>query len=175
MFFSKVSDYNIAESNATKKGFGIFPGKFRDFINPALPNWADGNYTPVAPDTDADASGTGIGTKKVILELGTLFVGDSNRPASSGTLCRLYVDPNRPGTIGYGPVECNMAIAVNATRGGVVLEDGTTIVPTLVAQGKTALGKFSLPEKFPCWQPFDSQFNEWIAVWKPTCWAGWQS
>jgi hypothetical protein len=44
-----------------------------------------------------------------------------------------------------------------------------------VKQGLTTAGKFSLPEKFPCWQPYDVQFNEWINVWKPTCWAGWQT
>ena len=62
--FSKCDTYKVGESNATSKGFGIFPGKFRDFIDPAAPNWADGNYTPIAPATDADATGTGIGTNK---------------------------------------------------------------------------------------------------------------
>lgn len=173
--FSKCDTYKVGESNATSKGFGIFPGKFRDFIDPAAPNWADGNYTPIAPATDADATGTGIGTNKVILELGSLFVGDANRPASTGTLCRLYVDCNKPGTTGFGPATCNYTFGGNATRGGVVLENGTAAAPTYVAQGLTTAGVFSMPEKFPCWQPYDVQFNEWLTVWKPTCWTGWQA
>jgi hypothetical protein len=103
-----------------------------------------------------------------------LFVGDANRPASTGTLCRLYVDVNKPGLTGFGPVSFNFTFGGNATRGGVVLEDGTAATPTYVAQGLSALGVFSLPKKFPCWQPYDVQFNEWLTVWEPRCWAGWQ-
>lgn len=173
--FSKIDTFKVGDSNTASKGYGIFPGKFRDFIDPAAPNWADGNYNPIAPATDADAPGTGLGTNKVILELGTLFVGDANRPASTGTLCRLYVDVNKPGLKGFGPVTCNFTIGGNATRGGVVLEDGTTVAsPTYVAQGRAALGVFSLQKTFPCWQPYDTQFNDWLSVWEPRCWAGWQ-
>jgi len=176
MTFSKIDTFKVGESNAASKGFGIFPGKFRDFIDPAAPNWADGNYNPIAPATDADASNAGLGTNKVILELGSLFVGDANRPASTGTLCRLYVDVNRPGNVGFGPVSCNFTFGGNATRGGVVLEDGTnpSPAPTYLAIGRAAAGVFSLQKTFPCWQPYDTQFNDWISVWEPRCWAGWQ-
>jgi hypothetical protein len=172
--FNKIDTFKVGESNATSKGFGIFPGKFRDFIDPAAPNWADGNYNPIAPATDADATGTGLGTNKVILELGSLFVGDANRPASTGTLCRLYVDVNKPGLTGFGPVSGNFTFGGNATRGGVVLEDGTAAAPTYSAIGRAAAGVFSLQKTFPCWQPYDVQFNEWLIVWEPRCWAGWQ-
>jgi len=33
-------------------GYGIFPGNFRDIIVPTAPNWAEPNYTPVAPAGD---------------------------------------------------------------------------------------------------------------------------
>jgi len=172
--FSAIDTFKVGDSNTASKGFGIFPGKFRDLIDAANPDFTVAGYNPIAPDTDADATGTGLGTNKVILELGSLFVGDANRPASTGTLCRLYVDPNKPGTAGFGAVSCTFTLAGNATRGGVVLEDGTSAGPTYVAMGKSAAGVFSLPEIFPCWSPYDVQFNEWLANWKPRCWAGWQ-
>jgi len=68
--FSKISDYNTGESGTVapkKLGYGIFPGKFRDVINPADPCWTDGNYMPIAPNTDTDANGT-------VLEPAELFL-----------------------------------------------------------------------------------------------------
>jgi len=166
---SGVKDYNVGESSALtgkKTGYGIFPGSFRDVINPAGPNWVDSNYKPVAPATDTDANGTGLGTSRVILEMGSLYVGDTNKPAASGTLCRLTVTPPRPG------IDCNITFTVNTTRGGVVAEDGTAITPTLVASGISGVGKINFPECFPCWSPYDVQFNEFVGTWKPNCWCG---
>jgi hypothetical protein len=179
---TSVSDYNTGESSALagkKTGYGIFPGSFRDVINPASPIWADGNYKPIAPATDTDANGTGLGTHKVILELGSLYVGDTNKPPASGTLCKLLISTgqnnNAVGGTGFGPKDCNIQIAVNTTRGGVVLEDGTAITPTLVARGLVAAGKISFPECFPCWAPYNAQYNEFILTFKPRCWCGWQT
>jgi hypothetical protein len=173
--FSSIDTFKVGDSNTASKGFGIFPGKFRDLVDAGNPDFTVAGYNPIAPAADADATGTGLGTNKVILELGSLFVADINRPASTGTLCRLYVDVNKPGLTGFGPVSGNFTFGGNATRGGIVLEDGTTVAsPTYVAQGRAALGVFSLQKTFPCWQPYDVQFNEWISVWEPRCWAGWQ-
>lgn len=167
---SAVTDYNTGESSALpgkKVGHGIFPGSFRDVINPASPNWVDTNYKPVAPATDVDANGTGLGTRKVILELGSLYVGESNKPAASGTLCKLVITPPRPG------IDCNLQLTVSTTRGGVVLEDGTTVTPTLVARGLVAAGKVSFPECFPCWAPYDVVYStDFLGTWKPNCWCG---
>jgi hypothetical protein len=174
-----VSDYNTGESSALtgkKTGYGIFPGSFRDVINPASPVWADGNYKPIAPATDTDANGTGLGTHKVILEMGSLYVGDTNKPPASGTLCRLWISTGQDNiTTGFGPKDCNIQIAVNTTRGGVVLEDGTAITPTLVARGLSAASKISFPECFPCWGVYSAQYNEFIFTFKPRCWCGWQT
>jgi len=166
-YISRIWDYNKGESNKspnTRAGFGIFPGKFRDWIDPANPNWVDPNYTPVAPVADTDAAGTGIGTKRIIVEMGSLYVGDLNRPPSSGVLFKIDVDPNK-----FGISECNLNIGVNATRGGVVKEDGNTIVPTL--PGLNTI-KVSFPKCHPCWPPYDTQFTEWTSVLEPNCWCG---
>jgi hypothetical protein len=167
--FSSIQDFKRGESNSTSPGYGIFPGSFRDNIDPGAVDWQDVNYSPIAPPSDTDAAGTGIGTNKVILEMGSLYVDDTNKPASAGTLCRLVIDPNRACT----PADCNLTIAVNTTRGGVVLEDGSAPASlSLVAQGVVAAGKFSLPDTFPCWEPYRLQYNEWLSVWKPNCWSG---
>lgn len=178
--FTNVTDYNTGESSALtgkKTGYGIFPGSFRDIINPAGPNWVDSNYKPIAPNTDGvDANGTGLGTRKVIIEAGSLYVGDTNKPPASGTLCRLWVSTGQDNiTTGFGPKDCNIQIAVNTIRGGVVLEDGTAVTPTLVARGLVSAGKISFPECFPCWGGYAAQYNEYMATFKPACWCGWQT
>jgi len=163
-----IKDFNLGESNkvgygipSPARGYGIFPGKFRDVINAADPNFgADTNYNPIAPATDADATGTGIGTNKIIVELGSLYVGESNAPPSSGMLFRFDI-------AGPGTTPTNISIVANATRGGVVLEDGETVTATL--NGHTGAG---FPELFPCWQPYSTQYNEYMACFKPRCWAG---
>jgi len=162
---SAVKDFNKGENTATTKGYGIFPGKFRDVINAQTPNWVDPCYNPIAPAADTDANGTGLGTNKVILELGSLYV-DTNAPTTSGILCRLLVSTN-----GRTAIDCNLGIAVNATRGGVVLEDGNSLAVG-TALVLNAGPKVSFPKKFPCWAPFTVQYPEWLSVWEPNCWAG---
>jgi hypothetical protein len=158
---TSIKDFNKGENTSTTRGYGIFPGKFRDVINPADPCWADGNYNPIAPAADADASGTGLGTNKIIVELGSLYVAP-NDPCSVGTLFRFDVSSNNRTAI-----DCNLNIALNTTRGGIVLEDGNAAPsPTLTG------GKVSFPKTFPCWTPFDVQYNEWVSVWEPKCWSG---
>jgi hypothetical protein len=63
-----------------------------------------------------------------VLEFGSLYLGDTNAPAMSGTLCTLTVNCNGS----------TSAFNVTATeedtyRGGVVLEDGTAPSPNLSA------------------------------------------
>ena len=122
--WSVVSGYKRGESNNVAPGYGIFPGRFRDYINAADPCWVDVNYTPVAPWDDPDARG-GIGTNGVTLELGALFAGDGNRPATSGTLCRL--DINVPG----GVNDANVKSTANVARGKVVKEDASEATTNL--------------------------------------------
>jgi len=85
--------------------------------------------TPIAANSEPGASGTGLGTGTVVLELGALYAIDANKPASTGKLCELQVNKC-----------CDMSIAVNGTRcgktsggldGGVVLDNATALVPTM--------------------------------------------
>jgi len=120
--FQKIRDFNVGESTGAVpggiSGYGIFPSRFRDFINPLNGGqiytgdggWADPNYNPT-PNWDEPGTITpraGIGFTKLITEQGTLFSGDANKPALSGTLFR--VDVNSYGVSGT----YNVTVAADA-------------------------------------------------------------
>lgn len=131
---AKITDirsYFTGECNSVKKGYGIFPGTVAIDTSGNVTSWGK----PIAPNTDPGASGTGLGTGTVVLELGALYDDAANKPGVTGTLCELKVDKN-----------CKMSVAVNGTRagktqvgtdGGVVVNDAATgivaLVPTLPA------------------------------------------
>jgi len=160
-----IKDFNKGESNSVapgKLGYGIFPGKFRDYIDAANPNWADPCYNPVAPVTDLDAN-TGLGTKAVTVELGTLYVAGM-QPPSSGTLFRLDVNENK-----FGPADCNLRMTLNTTRGGIVDINGNAVASPVLFTGT---GKVNFPDCFPCWMPYTVPYNQWKTNLKPLCWCG---
>jgi hypothetical protein len=61
--------------------FTFYPGRFRDYINPANPNWEDPHYLPVAPVGDPEAMG-GLGTSGITIEMAAMLnpylTGDSD-------------------------------------------------------------------------------------------------
>lgn len=114
-----INNYHVGESNSTAKGYGIFLGKI--VITGGVPtSYGD----PIAPNTDPGASGTGLGTNTVIIELGALYE-EGNQPPLSGKLCELQVSGC-----------CKMSVEGEATRcgevlgeaAGAVLEGGSTSV-----------------------------------------------
>lgn len=135
MIFGDINDFNRGESNkpSTLPGggaYGIFPGQFRNLIDPANPNWFAQSYYPVAPANDVDSNGSGIGTRTIIAELGTLYK-DSNGPGTSGTLFTIRVlDPNNKQSD-------TLHVSANTVRGGIVKEDGTTATDINVPFDKT--------------------------------------
>jgi len=125
-----VNDFFRGECNETNRGYGIFPGQFKNRIDPGNPNWRDVYYTPIAPPNDVDACSTGLGMRTIIAELGTLYV-DDNTPASSGTLFTVRVtDPNHK-------VTDTLHVSANTVRGGVVLNSGATATDTNLPFDKT--------------------------------------
>jgi hypothetical protein len=127
--FKRIYNFKTGESNGTvaggTSGYGIFPGKFRDFINPAGPNWVDTNYDPIASWNDtAPDHNSGMGFPKMIVEMGALYVGDPNKPASSGTLFTFDVN-----SYGVSGTFC-ITIKPDVLRGGVVNIDGNDISKT---------------------------------------------
>lgn len=133
--FDSVRDYNVGESDArTKTGYGIFPSRFRDFITPLNGSqvdtgdggWADPNYTPLTAWNEPGAQLTGIGFNTMVAELGTLYAGDGNKPALSGTLFRF--DVNSEKYVGSFP----LAVSADALRGGVVDKNAAGVTATFV-------------------------------------------
>jgi len=123
--WSGIQDFNRGESNKPGGGYGIFPGQFRNNINPSDPNWLNQYYSPIAPPNDVDSNGTGTTYRKVICELGTLYK-DSNAPGTVGALFTLLVDSN-------GMSSCPLTVTTNTVRGKVVLEDGSSVDPVITA------------------------------------------
>jgi len=120
-----IRNYKTGESTAASKGFGVFPGTIGIDVNGNVTTWG----RPIAPNSDPGASGTGLGTGTVVLELGALYAIDANKPAMSGKLCELQVSKC-----------CDMSVAVNGTRcgktsggldAGVVLDNATALIPTM--------------------------------------------
>jgi hypothetical protein len=110
--FTAVSDYNVGECTASVQGYGIFPGTID--INESTGE-VDGNGTPVAPNDDPGAEGTGLDTNTLILEMGALYV-EGNEPALSGTLIKVQVDKN-----------CRVCVEGEPIRGNIVMTDGTAV------------------------------------------------
>jgi hypothetical protein len=119
-----IADFNRGECKTAGKGYGIFPGKFRDVINPADPCWIDTAYNPIAPAGDLNGAG-GNDNPRMVVELGTIYQ-DPNYPGASGTL--FTVDVNSEGA-----AECNLCIAIEMTRGGIVKKDSNAATYTLPA------------------------------------------
>jgi len=127
--FTNIRDFNVGENNSTVQGYGIFPGRFRQFVNPIAPNWGDINYSPLTPWGDPGTTNTGIGYPVAIVEMGYLGAGDSNKPAKSGTLFRIDVN----GYLFQGTA--HLTISPDTMRGGVVDKDtnATTTATNLPA------------------------------------------
>ena len=125
LVINNIRDFNRGESKVPGGGYGIFPGSFANVINASSPNWADTNYSPIGRTSDPNTR-TGLGTGAITVELGTLYVGP-NSPGPSGLLFRLDVNGN-------GAHDGNLLIALNGTRGGIVLED-SNLAPSPVLTG----------------------------------------
>jgi hypothetical protein len=152
-----ISDYMKGEG----AGFGIFPASFRDYITVdaatgEVTTWDVNDYTPLADPNDPGALG-GLGTSGVTIEMGALYypTGDSspNAPPDSGTLCKLTVSET-----------CNMSVAENATRGGIVLTDPSVAPSVDLVGGQVTCA-------VDCFPATNSTYNDWVAMGKPDCWC----
>ena len=123
MTVNNIRDFKVGESNSVSRGYGIFPGRFRDYINPSNPDWEDPNYNPVTPWNAPGAEGSGLDTPRMVVEMGALYQDDANRPNLSGTLFTFDVNSE-------GGVDCNLTISKNALRGGIIDDNGNEITAT---------------------------------------------
>lgn len=117
-----VDVYNYktsGESVAGDKGYGIFLGTIT-FTGGDPEEIAD-TGTPVAPASAPDNPGQ-LGSSSIVLELGALYdqATPEAAPGATTTLCTILASEN-----------CNVTLATNATRGGVVRIGGGAVVPVL--------------------------------------------
>jgi hypothetical protein len=108
-----TNSYKVGESNTVSKGYGIYPARI--VIDTAGTVTNNGN--PLAASGDPGTSGTGFGTNHIILEFGLLYYGDTNKPATSGTLCVLNFTP--------GTASAITMVDEDTYRGGLVFVDGS--------------------------------------------------
>jgi hypothetical protein len=146
--FTAINGYKTGESTSADKGFGIFPAR----INIASTGTVNSYGNPLADSNDAGATGTGLNTNTVVLEFGSLYYGDVNAPATSGTLC----------TLTYTQGSATKAtLTTEATyRGGIVLEDGTPVTDTNEVVFQT-----------DCYKSTGLSAAAWADFGKPNCWC----
>jgi len=99
----------------------------------------------------------GIGTGSVTIEMGSLYVGEPNKPATSGVLCRFTVD-----------TDCTVTITENAIRGGVVLKDPD--VPSGVPTPVTTCAY--VEPSGECFPDTFATYTDWLSMGQPNCWCG---
>lgn len=128
-----ITDYKEGVSVSGDKGYGIFPGSID--INDA----GDINDvgTPVADPCQlpSDTQG-GLGTAGITIEMGSLYVGGPNAPDATGTLCKVQVS-----------ADCNLTVAVNVSRGEVVMEGATQATTNLPQTAALSGGGCCAPDQ----------------------------
>jgi hypothetical protein len=141
--FQYIRGYKVGESNQAAvppgtSGYGIFPSRFRDFVNPTNPgpNYVDPNYNPTTAWNEPGTTDHtwGMGYPRMIVELGTLYAGDPNRPVLSGTLFRF--DVNAWGQVGT----FNLRIVADTLRAGTtgaIGQDGNSVASSFVGTAIT--------------------------------------
>jgi hypothetical protein len=155
-----VNDYKKnGESTSASRGFGIYPARIVIDSNGNVTSWG----SPLADSCDPGGS-LALPGKTIILEFGSLYVGEGNAPDPCGILCELHFDCN--GSTG----NVNIVMTDEDTyRGGVVLENGNTVdvsktlvyTPCIAAQPPTKCLK----------QTDMNEYNAWVKFTEPNCWC----
>jgi len=162
-----VSDFIRGESTAANPGYGIFPGNFARYITVdadtgEVTSWDPNEYTPVADPCDPGALG-GLGTSGVTIEMGALYYptddASANAPLNSGLLCKLKLSE-----------AANVTVTLNEARGGVVLTDPDAAADVKLDQA-TGISIASVGMEDDLLPPNHPDYDEWVAVGKPACWA----
>jgi hypothetical protein len=136
-----IVDINEAELNVD---YWVYPGSID--INDA--GLVENVGTPVADPCQlpSDTEG-GLGTAGITVEMGSLYVGETNEPATSGILLKVIVDDN-----------CLLKMADNVSRGAVVMEGvGSKAVVNYTGTSNTM---YTGPNTV-----------QWRLVGKPKCWC----
>jgi len=161
----EILNYKVGESNSiTGRGYGIYPAKISIPADFNDANIAWGN--PLADQTDPGAGDQELPSSSFVLEFGSLYspVADKNQAPiyPDGNLCTLVVRCNGATT------NLNIKMTDEDTyRGGVVLENGTTI-----DVNKTLPFTCAQPKCFADNNMADhNEYNTWVNWKEPNCWC----
>ena len=99
----------------------------------------------------------GLDSNAMTIEMGSLYVGESNAPAGSNILFKFIVS-----------ADTNVIITENAKRGGIVMEPNGHS-PTSI-NFSTCQAEFEPPVK--CFPEGHADYNDWVAHGEPNCWCG---
>ena len=155
--FTDINDYNVGECTASQKGYGIFPGTI---VIDTETGTVTNDGTPVAPNDDPGASGSGPNTNTLILEMGALYV-EGNQPAQSGTLITVRVDG-----------DCNVCVEGEPIRGNVVLTDGTALDPDeACAYIQLQVDCLVVDQWVGGVYITQAMYDLWVSVGEPNCWC----
>lgn len=150
----EVSNYKITgESVVGDKGYGIFLGTIT--FTGDDPVMIEDTGTPVAP-ADAPDNPPQLPGPACVLEFGALYdqAVPEAAPEATTVLCKIAVSE-----------ACNMTLAANSTRGGVVRIGGGAVAANFVGGPITG----SAPEE--CMKPSHPDYERWVQFGKPDCWC----
>jgi len=144
---SQENDANIGPVTYVHPEFHVYPGSI--VITGGV---VTDQGTPVA-ESDVNS---------IIVEMGSLYAADdpchTSPPAENGILLKFQVQNNQ---------DCNVILAENAIRGGVVMEDTTQEFPTEYVDLIGCRVEFG----GPCFPPGHDDYAEWLTVGEPDSWC----
>jgi len=137
-----ANDANIVEIDSLNADYWVYPGSIYIDANGEVNDFG----SPVADPCVYPGTLGGLDTNGITIEMCALFeAGVDPEPAATGVLLRIRVDS-------YCPEVC---VSTNATRGGVVMSDGSSMDP--VVECVQIVGCDPPP---PC--PWDVDGNGWV-------------
>ncbi len=144
----------ITATSSPNSNYYIYPGTIVIDAGGVVTDY----NTPVAESGDHPDTQPGLGTGGITIEMGSLYAATdpvhNTPPGTSGNLITVTVDLQ-------GAQDCNLTVALNGARCGMVLENGSspsTNLPTTVkVSGECYAG-----------QP---DYAQWVAAGKPICWC----
>ena len=143
---------NITAVNNVDPNFWVYPGSIDINSKGGVESYGevvcDGNY----PGDGYPGTLPGLDTNGVTVEMGSLYVGSSNAPSSSGILMTFKVDD-----------DCTVDIVKNVIRGGVVMEDADDSVDVNLAEA-TGIKVECIPSNY-------ADYATWGSVGRPDCWS----
>ncbi|MCE5339699.1 MAG: hypothetical protein LLF92_01050 [Planctomycetaceae bacterium] len=146
---TSLNNFKTGESTASSRGFGIYPASITIDSAGVVSNYG----TPLADPCSVGTTDQILPSQSIVLEFGSLYYGDVNAPAASGTLCTLDFTKGTATQITLGTEA--------VYRGGIVLENGDQTTDTFT---------YVIPVD-ECLSSSATEYAKWVEYGKPACWC----